>query len=380
MKAERTVKRITFDRSEASPGETLYVSVSKLNKNEVLVPGSLALIFNIDLAGGDPNNFLVQNVSLVDRMAVKFGEILQDTVGYIFKIWEDLFLAQEDQDNMLLEGIQTEKLCKIRSNAGDKETMGVDAEKALEAVFSTKYRIKLDQQILTDHGIFYPHALFNNLLFELTLAPGSQVVKGSDTTKLKYKLINIQLEYEMIRRNEKEFAYDHVMREEVFTFKKGSDTRINLRVNPQRRSLKGILLLFVEPYTAGDRDSEKYIYPDLTKVSVTVNGSPNMVYNNGIEGKDFWEEAYRFFKPKNNKKPFIDMTKFYTKDNFGLLIDLRSMRDQSLHGNSTHLVNTKDGVQLELKRKASGSGEVKCHVFVISDSQMNIIGQQLESV
>ena len=200
---------------------------------------------------------------------------------------------------MLLEGIQSEDLCKIRSNAGDKKTSGVDAEKALDAVFGTKYRIKLDHQILTDHGIFYPQALFNNLLFELTLAPGSQVVKGSEPTQLKYKLTNIQLEYEMIRSKTladeahsvyssgKEFAYDHVMRDVVVTFKKDSDTRINLRVNPQIRSLKGILLLFVEPYTAGDRDSEKYIYPDLTKVSVTVNGSPNMLYNNGIEGKDF---------------------------------------------------------------------------------------------
>ena len=217
-------------------------------------------------------------------------------------------------------------------------------------------------------------------------------MKGSDQAKLKYKLTNIQLKYEMMRSktladeaysvysNGKEFAYDHVMREEVATFKKGSDTRINLRVNPQRRSLKGILLLFVEPYTAGTRVSEKYINPDLTNVSVTVNGSPNMLYNNGIEGKDFWEEVYRFFKPKNNRKPFSDMTKFYTNDNCGLLIDLRSMRDQSLHGSGTRLVNTKDGVQLELERKASVSGEVKCHVFVIRDSQMNIQGQQLESV
>ena len=183
----------------------------------------------------------MQNVSraLVDKMTVKFaGETLQDTVGYdIFKIWEDLFLAQEDCDNMLLEGIQEEKLCKIHSNAGDKDTTGVDAEKALEAVFGTKYRIKLDQQILTDHGIFYPQALFNNLLFELTLAPGSHVVKGSDTTKLKYKLTNIQLEYEMIRSKTlavearsvyssgKAFAYDHVMREKVDTFKKNLTPR-----------------------------------------------------------------------------------------------------------------------------------------------------------
>ena len=52
MKAQRAVKRITFDRSEASPGATLYVLVLKLNENEVLVSGSLALLFNIDLSGG----------------------------------------------------------------------------------------------------------------------------------------------------------------------------------------------------------------------------------------------------------------------------------------------------------------------------------------
>ena len=49
IKSTRAVKRITFDKSEASPGETLYVHVPKLNENEVLVPGSLALRFNIDL-------------------------------------------------------------------------------------------------------------------------------------------------------------------------------------------------------------------------------------------------------------------------------------------------------------------------------------------
>ena len=63
MKAERAVKRITFDRIEANPGETLYVAVPQLNENEVIVPRLLALRFDIDLSGGDKNNFLVQNVS-----------------------------------------------------------------------------------------------------------------------------------------------------------------------------------------------------------------------------------------------------------------------------------------------------------------------------
>ena len=142
MKAESAVKHISFECTEARPSETLYVSVPKLNEDEVLVPGSLALLFDIDSAGGDENNFLVPNVTraLVDKMAVKYaGTILQDTVGYdIFKIWEGLFLSQEKWNNMLLEGIQSEDLCKIRSSTGDKETSGVETENKLNMVYGTK--------------------------------------------------------------------------------------------------------------------------------------------------------------------------------------------------------------------------------------------------
>jgi len=85
MHAEHAVKRMTFSRTEANPGDNLYVYVPKLNVNEVLVPGSLALVFNIDLSGGHANNFLVQNIAraLVDTLHVKFaGTTVQDTVGY----------------------------------------------------------------------------------------------------------------------------------------------------------------------------------------------------------------------------------------------------------------------------------------------------------
>ena len=96
------------------------------------MPGSLALRFDIDLSGGHANNVLVQNVTraLVGKLVVKFGgAILQDTVGYdIYKIFEDLFLSQEKRDDMILEGIQSKDLCKIRSGAGGKKTSGVDTE------------------------------------------------------------------------------------------------------------------------------------------------------------------------------------------------------------------------------------------------------------
>ena len=76
----------------------------------------------------------------------------------------------------------------------------------------------------------------------------------------------------------------------------------------------------------------------------------------------------------------MTLKKFYTEDKFGLLIDLRSMASQEMHGSGTRLVNTTDGVQLEIQRKAEGSGNVNCHAFVIYDSQFNIMNRQLESV
>ena len=122
--AERTGERITFVLSVANSGETLNVHVPKLNKNEVIVAASLALRLNIDLTGCHANNFLVRNVSraLVDKFAVKCsGTTPQETVGYdIFKFTR-IFSFHCMSANMLLERIQTEKLCKIRSNADDRD-------------------------------------------------------------------------------------------------------------------------------------------------------------------------------------------------------------------------------------------------------------------
>ena len=303
------------------------------------MPGSLALLFNIDLTGGLANNYLVQNVSraLVDRFLVNFaGTILQDTNGYdISNLFEVLFLSADEREEKILEGIQSVDLCKIRSAAGDKKTSGVDAENKLESVYKNKYRIMLGHHILTDHGVFYPQALYNNLNFEFTLAPASEVVRGSDTSKLVYKLKNIQLEYKVIRSKQlavevtsfythgKEFLYDHVVLQKVVEFNRGTESLLNLRINPQRRSLKGILLLFIVPYTAGARDSENYPNPDITKVDVTINGSPNKLYNEGIIGIDMWNEVSQFFGKKSGGRSNMNLTKYLTDNKFDLFIDLR---------------------------------------------------------
>ena len=142
----------------------------------------------------------------------------------------------------------------------------------------------------------------------------------------------------------------------------------------------------IAPYTLGARDAEHYENPNITKVHVTINGIPNRVYNEGIKGIDMWRETNRFFGTKSKKRsgangrPNMTLAKYLADNKFGLWIDLRSMADTTLHGSGQRLVNTQDGIQLTIERNPTGSGTVKCHIFSISDSQMNIQSKQLHSV
>ena len=87
-----------------------------------------------------------------------------------------------------------------------------------------------------------------------------------------------------------------------------------------------------------------------------------------------WEEVFRIFGEENSAINAID---FYAGNRFALFIDLRSMIDKDLHGSGLRLVNKKE-VQLAINRKASGSGNnVECHIFILSDAQLNIINRDL---
>ena len=97
----------------------------------------------------------------------------------------------------------------------------------------------------------------------------------------------------------KEFAYDNVIYDKSVTINKGTGKKINIKV-----------LLFVEPYTAGTRDSETFVFLNLKKVSITINSSPDMIYNGGIESRDMWDEASCFFIQEKNKTQQLNAKKF----------------------------------------------------------------------
>ena len=391
LKAESSLNRITFNPSSANPGETISIYIPKLSDNVVIVPGSVKLLFNLKV-GGHANNTLVNNVgrNLVSQLKVSFGgETLQTTERYdLFQTYHDLFL--EDREDRLKQGISSENMRKLRTNAGDKSTTDAK-EVTLPTIHNEKYVIPLDHTVLSDHGALYPKALPHPLLFEITIPKVDQIVnhdkKEKEKTPPTYKLTNIELEYRCIMSEDlsseamtsykvgKGFYYENVILHKTFPISKPNDSIINEHVNLPRKSMTGILCLFEKDYKEGERDSEKFVNPDIKSININIDGMPNRLFSKGMVPSDFWESIKRRMGGSGKVKE----EDFYT-DKFALWIDLRTFSDNGIHGGGLHINTTRDGVKLEIKRKAGGTGNIKCHMFVVADAFMEIMNTELKSI
>jgi len=172
----------------------------------------------------------------------------------------------------------------------------------------------------------------------------------------------------------KGFAYEHMRHVNNITIDKGTDMSFNVIFNAQRMSLKAVLIFFIEPYAAGAHDSEKYVFPDLTKIMATINGKSNMIYKQGLVSTDLWEEAKRFFVREKNKTEHMAVDHFFGSDRLVLVLD------RNIHGSGIRLVNSADGIQLVIERTATGSGKLNCMIFEVANAQLNILQNQLDNV
>ena len=264
-------------------------------------------------------------------------------------------------------------------------------EVALATIHRSKYCIPIDHPILDDHGVFYPKVLPHQLQFELTFAPVDNIVVYSDTIKApNYKIKNLELEYQCISSEDlanqtsglyqvgKGFQYENVILHKTFTILKPNDSVINEHINLQRRSMVGILCLFTETPTAGTRDSENFLSPNIKSINFNIDGMPNKLYSSGMEATDLWESIKKRFISKSIFPK--DEKKFYTDNKFALWVDLRTEPENTIHGLGLEIASTRDCVKLKIKRKVDGSGNMNCHMFVVADAMMEIMDSQLKQI
>ena len=160
----------------------------------------------------------------------------------------------------------------------------------------------LTTPVLNEHGIFYPKALTESLMFEITLTSVADLVvyENADIAP-NYSLSHLELEYSCISSDVlasrassayqigKGLQYENIILHKTFTIANKVDEVINQHINLPRKSMTGILCLFTETYTGGTRDSEKFINPSLTSVQINIDGLPNRLYSKGMVPTDFWK-------------------------------------------------------------------------------------------
>ena len=166
----------TNNPSTIGPDELLTVRFPNLKENQVIIPSTMKLTFNISLAGTDVNRTLVGNLgrNIIRKLVVKLAgnEIINIDDYDILYSYYDCWKCTNERLNSVFQGIvnadgQTENAIKHRINAGDKENNAKD--QTVASIYDNHFCIPSDFEILESSLPLYQYGLGSHLTYELTL-------------------------------------------------------------------------------------------------------------------------------------------------------------------------------------------------------------------
>ena len=174
----------TNNPSTIGPGELLTVRCPDLNENQVIIPSTTKLTFNITLADTYVNRTLVGNLgrNIIRKLVVKLegNEIITIDDYDILYPFYDCWKCTNERLNAVFQGIveadgQTDNAIKHRINAGDKANNAKD--QTVASIYNNRFCIPLDFEILESSLPLYQYGLGSHLTYELTFADYSDVIK-----------------------------------------------------------------------------------------------------------------------------------------------------------------------------------------------------------
>ena len=241
----------TNNPSTIGPGELLTIRFPDLKENQVIIPGTTKLTFNITLVGTDVNRTLVGNLgrNIIRKLIVKLegNEIISTDDYDILYSYYDCWKCTTERHNAVFQGIveddgQTENAVKHRINAGDKANNAKD--QTVASIYDNRFCLPL-----------YQYGLGSRLTYELTFADYSDVIKSTDSDAT-YTISNISLEFDTIinaslasqirtEYMKSSILYDRILIACIIPLNK-SDTSFSVDINSPSKSLKGVLLIFTQ--------------------------------------------------------------------------------------------------------------------------------------
>ena len=284
IKGTRQKVIVTHNPNEIDQNQLLLVRFPNLGSDDVIVPGTENLSFNIELSStADTKRTLVSNIgrAIIKKLAVKFegNEILSIDDFDIFACYQDLWKTKSEKANAIRQGIISSEGCtdncmKLRINASDKSA-GNHRDKAIADTYGNKFVIPLDFEMLDSALPYYQEGLGNKLCYELTFNNYNRVISSTAVAPdAKYKITDISLQYEIVTRStiarsvtteyqSMALLYDRVLRHKQIPVNK-SDTTWNWSSNTPCKSLKGLLVL-LEEEKSYVRDTSKFYNPKIEK-------------------------------------------------------------------------------------------------------------------
>ena len=398
----------TNNPSTIGPDEFLTVRFPDLKENQVIIPGTTKLTFNISLVGTDPNTTLVKNLgrNIIRKLVVKLegNEIISIDDYDILYSYYDCWKCTNERLNAVFQGIvevdsQTENAIKHRINAGDKANNAKD--QTVASIYDNRFCIPLDFEILETSLLLYQYGLGSRLTYELTFADYFDVIKANkpDAT---YTISNISLEFDTIinaslaseirtEYMKSSLLYDRILRACIIPLN-DSSTSFSVDINSPSKSLKGVLLIFTKERSATKftRNTEEFFSPKITKVEVTVElGVPNELYARNMEYRHQYDEIVKHFAEgrlkeagaiqKDLQLDNVNTALYYT-DKYALWLDFRTIDDNRLHGSGRRLENTSEGIRLQITKEAGDAGKLSCYLYIFQDAQINISDAQFLNV
>ena len=387
----------TNNPSTIGPGELLTVRFPDLKENQVIIPSTMKLTFNISLAGTDVNRTLVGNLgrNIIRKLIVKLegNEIISIDDYDILYSYYDCWKCKTERLNSVFQGMvdadgQTENAIKHRINAGDKANNAKD--QTVASIYDNRFCIPLDFEILESGLPLYQYGLGSHLTYELTFADYSDVIKATNPDAT-YTISNISLEFDTIinaslanqirtKYMKSSILYDRILRARIIPLN-DSSTNFSVDINSPSKSLKGVLLIFTKERSATKitRDTEEFFNPKITKVEVTVEGVPNELYAQNMEYRHQYDEIVKHFAegrlkeagaiPKDLQLQNVNIASYYT-DKYALWLDFRTIDDNRLHSSGRQLENTLEGIRLQITKESGSTGKLSCYLYIFQDAQI----------
>ena len=397
----------TNNPSTIEPRELLTVRFPNLKENQVIIPSTTKLTFNISLVGTDVNRTLVGNLgrNTIRKLIVRLegNEIISIDDYDVLYSYYDCWKCKTERLNTVFQGIveadgQTENAIKHRTNSGDKANNAKD--QTVASIFNNRFCIPLDFEILESSLPLYQYGLGSRLTYELTFANYSDVIESTDTDAT-YTISNISLEFDTIinaslasqirvEYMKSSILYDRILRARIIPLN-NSDTGFSVDINSPSKSLKGVLLIFTKERSATKftRDTEEFFNPKITKVEVTMEGVPNELYAQDMEYRHQYDEIVKHFAEswlkeagaiqKDLQLHNVNIASYYT-NKYALWLDFRTIDDNRLHGSCRRLENTSEGIRLQITKEAGALAKLSCYLYIFQDTQINISDAQFLNV